>query len=52
MRRGDLFGMNNIMIAILASIILAIIAILLINLINPAAESAAGFGEQAAGVFD
>jgi len=50
--RRSVFGMNNIMFAILAAIILVVIAVILISVIEPSGTSAAGFGEQAAGVFD
>lgn len=52
MRDGEFFGLNNMMIAILAIVILAIMALLLFGLIEPSSEAAAGFGQQAAGVFE
>jgi len=51
MRKG-LFGLNNLMIVVLAAIILLLIAILLFGLINPASTSAINFGEQTSDVFN
>jgi hypothetical protein len=51
MRRA-IFGLKEIMIAILATLILMIIAVLLFNLVNPASTATAGFGQQVADVFN
>ena len=50
MRKG-IFGLRELMIAILAAVILLLIAIVLIRMIGPASSSATNFGEQAAGVL-
>jgi len=50
MRKG-FFGLREIMVAILATVILLIIAYLLIRMANPAAAGAINFGEQTAGVL-
>ncbi len=49
---GEVFGLRELLIAILAIVILLVIAVVLIRLVNPSATAAQGFGEQAAGVFD
>ena len=52
MRRKGLFGLDNITLAILATVILLIIGLILFALIEPASEAAGGFGKSAAGEFE
>ncbi len=50
MRRG-IWGIREIMLAVLMTVILIIIAVVLVRLVGPASSSSANFGKQAAEVL-